>query len=68
MPADQPDVLDELESEAGRILDWRARYAEGLGYSEHDALEIALTRIDVHELEGLLSRGCARETAVAILA
>ena len=57
-----------LETELGRVVDWRMGELVRAGYSERDARKLA-ERIDVdlHRAIDLLRSGCPAETAVRIL-
>jgi hypothetical protein len=66
--------LDTLDSEWRRlddelsILRWRTEYLVELGYELRQAAFLALSQVDVHELERLIGKGCPPETAVRIAA
>ena len=47
---------------------WRARRLLKIGYEPHEVAGLALSRIDIHELEQLIGEGCPLETAVRIVA
>jgi hypothetical protein len=52
-----------------RVIDWRVRRLEMAGVPLHLAQQLARNPdIDLHELLGLLERGCPPEVAVRILA
>jgi hypothetical protein len=55
----------DVESE---VVRWRARRLLKIGYEPHEAAGLALSRIDIHELEQLIGNGCPLETAVRIVA
>jgi hypothetical protein len=59
--ADWARLDDELE-----ITRWRTERLLTLGFSLREAAFLALTEVDVHELERLIAAGCPRETAVRI--
>jgi hypothetical protein len=59
--ADWARLDDELE-----ITRWRTERLLALGFSLREAAFLALTEVDVHELERLIAAGCPRETAVRI--
>jgi hypothetical protein len=68
------DALDHVESE-WRQLDedltiaaWRTERLLALGYELHEAAFLAVSRVDVHELERLIENGCPPATAVRIAA
>ena len=68
------DELDTLASEWRRldddltVLRWRTERLVALGYDLREATFLAISQIDVHELERLIGRGCPPETAVRIAA
>ena len=62
----------ETESEHPRTKDlgvflWRFQRSMEMGFGRRLADRIAVTEIDLHELEGLISGGCPRRTAYRIL-
>ena len=67
------DELD-LDSEWRRldhdltVLRWRTQRLVALGYELQQAAFLAISQIDVHELERLIGRGCPPKTAVRIAA
>ena len=66
------DELDTLESEWRRldddltVLRWRTERLVALGYELREAAFLAISQIDVHELERLIGSGCPAATAVRI--
>ena len=68
------DALDHLESEWRRLDDdlaivgWRTERLLALGYELREAAFLALSQVDVHELERLIASGCPPATAVRIAA
>jgi hypothetical protein len=66
--------LDTLDSEWRHlddelsILRWRTERLVELGYELRQAAFLALSQVDVHELERLIGKGCPPETAVRIAA
>ena len=54
---------DELE-----VVRWRTQRLLRIGYELREAARLAFSRIDIHELEQLVGRGCPLETAVRIVA
>lgn len=68
------DELDTLDSEwrsldgALVVLRWRTERLVALGYDLREATFLAISQIDVHELERLIGRGCPPATAVRIAA
>jgi hypothetical protein len=57
----------ELEDDL-RVTRWRIDRLLSLGYEFRDAARLALSRIDIHELERLIRNGCPPATAVRIAA
>jgi hypothetical protein len=55
---DSRSVDDELS-----VLCWRMELLGRLGYDRRAAARLASSRVDVHELERLISRGCPPSTA-----
>jgi hypothetical protein len=49
------------------VVCWREQRLLDMGFDPKLACEVALTTLDLHELERLLGRGCPPPTAVAIL-
>jgi len=68
------DELDTLDSEWRSldddltVLRWRTERLVALGYDLREATFLAISQIDVHELERLIGRGCPPQTAVRIAA
>jgi hypothetical protein len=68
------DELDTLDSEWRRldddltVLRWRTERLITLGYELREAAFLAMSKIDVHELERLIGSGCPPATAVRIAA
>jgi hypothetical protein len=66
------DELDTLDSEWRRldddltVLRWRTERLLALGYELREAAFLAISQIDVHELERLIGSGCPPATAVRI--
>jgi hypothetical protein len=50
------------------VLCWRTERLIALGYELRDAAYLAISDVDVHELERLIGKGCPTETAVRIAA
>jgi hypothetical protein len=61
---DEPDTLDDELI----VMDWRTERLVGLGYEPPEAASLALSEVDVHELERLIGKGCPPATAVRIAA
>lgn len=62
-----PDSDAPLDSEDGRVLQWRLTILEEAGYPPWPALLLASADVDLHEAVKLLKRGCSPETALSIL-
>ena len=68
------DELDTLASEWRRLDDdltvvrWRTERLIALGYELREAAFLAISRVDIHELERLIENGCPHATAVRIAA
>jgi len=68
------DELDTLASEWRRldddltVLRWRTERLLALGYELREAAFLAISRVDIHELERLIGKGCPPATAVRIAA
>jgi hypothetical protein len=56
----------EVREEAERVW-WVHDQFRRLGLSHEDAMLLTFERVDYHELERLLRRGCPKETAFEIL-
>jgi hypothetical protein len=50
------------------VLCWRTERLIALGYELREAAYLAISDVDVHELERLIGKGCPTETAVRIAA
>jgi hypothetical protein len=50
------------------VLRWRTERLIALGYVLSEAASLAISDVDVHELERLIGKGCPTETAVRIAA
>jgi len=56
------------ETEAGRVVRWRAEELERAGYNPADAAELAERNdVDLHRAIALLEGGCPVELALQIL-
>ena len=67
---DETDNLDatcRLDDEIS-LLWWRSQRLRSLGYGVRESARLASSRIDVHELERLIAKGCPHNTAVRIAA
>ncbi len=69
--------MDELDSLAGEwrrlddeltIVRWRTERLIALGYVLREAAFLAISQVDIHELERLIEKGCPPATAVRIAA
>lgn len=49
------------------VVHWRTERLLALGYGWREAVRLAGTAIDIHELERLIGMGCPLETAVRIV-
>lgn len=68
---DEVNILDaewrQLDAEL-EVIRWRTQRLLRIGYEIGEAASFALSRIDIHELEQLVGKGCPLETAVRIVA
>jgi hypothetical protein len=65
----EPMVRTHEQQLAARDVEWRAGLLRGCGIGRRAARAIAASRdVDVHELVGLLERGCPLHLALRILA
>ena len=67
---DETHILDarcRLDDEIS-LLCWRSQRLRSLGYGVRESARLASSRIDVHELERLIAKGCPHNTAVRIAA
>ena len=68
------DTSNTLDSEWRRLDDdltlvaWRTERLLALGYELREAAFLAISRVDIHELERLIAKGCPPATAVRIAA
>jgi hypothetical protein len=66
--------MDILETEWRRLdedvslLRWRTERLIALGYELREAAFLAMSQVDIHELERLIVKGCPPATAVRIAA
>lgn len=63
LAADWRQLDEELE-----VVRWRTQRLLEIGYELREAARLAFSRIDIHDLERLVDRGCPLETAVRIVA
>jgi hypothetical protein len=61
------DELEALDNELV-VTRWRTERLVRLGYEPPEAASLALSEVDVHELERLIGNGCPPATAVRIAA
>ena len=59
--------LEALDDELV-VTRWRTERLVRLGYELREAASLALSEVDVHELERLIGNGCPPATAVRIAA
>lgn len=59
-------VAVESLTEEEQVVRWREQFARSLGYSPANALLIAISLRDLHELEGLIAAGCPLDLALRI--
>jgi len=50
------------------VVRWRTERLIALGYELREAAFLAISRVDIHELERLIGKGCPPATAVRIAA
>lgn len=66
MNATESELL--VETELGRVVEWRLSELRRAGYDEHSARQLAeRVDIDLHRAIDMLRSGCPAETAVRIL-
>jgi hypothetical protein len=66
MNATETDIT--IETELGRVVDWRLRELVRAGYQEPGARQLAeRVEVDLHRAIDLLKTGCPPETALRIL-
>lgn len=66
MSAIESELL--VDTELGRVIEWRLRELSRAGYSERDARELAeRVDIDLHRAIDLVRDGCPPDTAARIL-
>lgn len=66
---DEVDTLEwrRLDDEL-TVVQWRTERLIALGYELREAAFLAISRVDIHELERLIANGCPPATAVRIAA
>jgi hypothetical protein len=68
------DEVNIRDAEGGQldheleVIRWRTQRLHKIGYELREAARLVLSRIDIHELEQLVGRGCPLEIAVRIVA
>jgi hypothetical protein len=67
MSATETENAHPLLAEGAGVFLWRFQRSLEMGFGRPMADRIAITQIDLHELERLLSFGCPRRTAYRIL-
>jgi hypothetical protein len=64
--------MDETDwrrlNEGLRLASWRTERLVALGYPLRRAVSLATSRVDIHELERLIARGCPPDIATRIAA
>jgi hypothetical protein len=66
---DEPDTRDSewrRPDDDLTVLRWRTERLLALGYEFPRAAFLAISRVDIHELERLIMKGCPPDTAVRI--
>ena len=58
---------EELGEEARQVFEWRRDELREMGYTQHDAVEIAYSKIDLNDLRTLVKRGATLAQAWRIL-
>ena len=64
---DTLDARPRLDDQIS-LLRWRSQRLRSLGYGVRESARLASSRIDVHERERLIAKGCPHHTAVRIAA
>lgn len=59
---------DELEPQAKLVFQWRRDEFRKMGYTMHQSVELAYSRVDVKKMQGLVLRGATLDQASRILA
>jgi hypothetical protein len=67
MSVAETDSAHPLLAEDAGVFLWRFQRSLEMGFGRPMADRIAITQIDLHELERLISLGCPRRTAYRIL-
>ena len=62
-----PDCVARI-GDAARVFVWRRERLLSLGLAEGRACVIALSQIDIHDIERLVDRGCPLDVAIKIAA
>jgi hypothetical protein len=66
-PHGDTDQIDFRQDDL-TVLRWRTERLLGLGYELPRATFLAVSRVDIHELERLITNGCPPDTAARIAA
>lgn len=67
---DERALIDEMaqrSQHSEKVFDWRDEEFVRMGFANYVASFLASTRIDLHEMETLLNRGCPHDIACQIL-
>jgi hypothetical protein len=68
LPVEQDVATVERESEERQIIEWRFEQLRLAGFDVETALDLAIAvRVDLHDAEHLVRRGCAPALAARIL-
>lgn len=63
-PLPEPEKTIE---EADRVIEYRRQRMLSAGFTETQALALAVSTADIHRAEDLIAKGCQRRLVVAIL-
>jgi hypothetical protein len=67
IPHGDADQIDFRQDDL-TVLRWRTERLLGLGYELPRATLLAVSRVDIHDLERLITNGCPPDTAARIAA
>jgi hypothetical protein len=67
IPRGDTDQIDFRQDDL-TVLRWRTERLLGLGYELPRATLLAVSRVDIHDLERLITNGCPPDTAARIAA
>lgn len=56
-----------LTTTENEVIAWRLSQLESLGFTPDQAVSLAATRVDLHEVAKLIEAGCTPELAARIL-